>query len=131
MALEQYIHGYIAKEVRFEGSDYIIKEGSLGHWAYVVLEGQVKMKKTTPMGLVTIDTLGEGDVFGEISLWDPGKGTRAESIVADGPVRLGILDNDLLLKDYETLSPRLKSLLGFLMERLLATTKKAVTLAQL
>ena len=74
MALEQYIYGYIAREVRFEGGDYVIKEGSSGHWAYVVLEGQVKMKKTTPMGLVTIDTLKEGDVFGEISHGTPARG---------------------------------------------------------
>jgi CRP-like cAMP-binding protein len=129
MSIEQFLYAYIAKEERYRENDYIIKEGSRGDWVYLVLEGSVKVKKMTEKGLITIDILKEGDIFGEMILWKFGLGTRTASVIADGPVKVGVLDTASLLKDYEKVSPRLKDLMRSLINRLNETTNNAVALA--
>ena len=129
MSFEQYIYAYVAKEEQFQDNEYIIQEGSKGDWAFVILKGRVKVKKMTAKGIVTIDNLKDGDIFGEMIFWASGKGTRTASVVADGPVTLGILDTVRLLKEYESLSPSLKSIMRSLIIRLSGATKKAAVLA--
>jgi CRP-like cAMP-binding protein len=129
MAIEQSIYSYIAKEENYQDNDYIIKEGTPGNWVYLILEGQVKVKKITSKGLITIDQLKEGDIFGEMALWRAEQGTRTASVMADGPVKVGVLDTEFLLKDYEKLSPKLKDLMKSLIKRLYETTQQAVNVA--
>jgi CRP-like cAMP-binding protein len=129
MSVPAIIFEYVAKEEIYEDNEYIIREGSLGEWVYVVLEGRVKVRKISSKGLVTLDTLKEGDIFGEMVLWQIGKGTRSASVIADGTVTVGVLDTQRLHREYEQLSPRLKSLMKSLIIRLRETTKKAVIMA--
>ena len=129
MTLEKYLFAYVAKEEDYKNNDPIIKEGTGGDWVYIIIEGQVKVKKMTSKGLITIDTLKKGDIFGEMVLLQSGKETRTASIIADGPVKVGVLDTEFLLREYERLSPRLKDLIKSLIKRLNETTQKAVTLA--
>lgn len=129
MKIDHNILGYLAKEENFNDGEFIVREGSGGHWVYVIIEGKARVKKNTPKGSVTIDALKEGDIFGEMVLWQSGQGARTASVIADGPVRVGVLDSEQLLRDYETISPRLKSLLRSLIMRLNHTTKKAVVMA--
>lgn len=129
MDLDKFLYSYIAKEERYEDQTHIINEGRKGDWLYVILEGQVKVKKMTSKGLLTIDTLKKGEIFGEVSLWLAGKNVRTASIIADGIVQVGILDTDRLLRDYESISPRLKSLMKSLVLRFADTTKKAAILS--
>ena len=42
-------------------------------------------------------------------------------VAADGPVRVGLLDMQRLVMDYETVPPMIKSLIGLLTKRLRAT----------
>ena len=51
------LNSYIAEEMSYSNGDVIIEEGSQGSWIYVILEGSAKVKKRTPRGIVTIDTL--------------------------------------------------------------------------
>jgi CRP-like cAMP-binding protein len=129
MTIEEFVYAYIAKEENYQDNEPIIKEGTSGGWVYIILEGHVKVKKLISRGSVTIDTLKEGDIFGEMILWHSGQGTRTASVIADGPVKVGILETEFLLKDYEKLSPRLKDLMKSLIKRLGETTQKAVILA--
>jgi len=129
MALESFIYGYIVKEELFPDQARIIEEGKYGDWVYVVMEGRVKTKKRTSKGMLTINTLGEGSVIGEIPFLKKTDRLRTASIVADGQVKLGVLDKDRLEKEYEALSPQLKSLCRTMVLRLEETTKKASILA--
>jgi hypothetical protein len=54
---------------------------------------------------------------------------RTAFVISEGVVRLGILDKERLGKEYELLSPKLKSLIKTLALRLKETTKKASLLA--
>lgn len=129
MALESFIYGYIVKEEVFRNQATIIEEGKYGDWVYIVMEGRVKTKKRTSKGMLTINTLGEGSVVGEIPFLKKTDRLRTASVVADGQVKLGVIDKDRLEKEYEALSPQLKSLVRTMVLRLEETTKKASLLA--
>lgn len=129
MAIDSIIYGYIVREEISKPNSTIIEEGKKGDWLYVVLEGKVKIKKRTKKGLVTIDTLGEGAIIGEMVLLKKTEGLRTASVIADGVVKLGVLDKERLEKEYELLSPQLKSLIRTLVSRLEDTTRKASLLA--
>jgi CRP-like cAMP-binding protein len=129
MSIDEFIFAFVAKEESYNDNDYIIKEGASGDWVYMIIEGKVKVKKMTSKGLLTIDTLKEGEIFGEMILWQAGRGARTASVIADGAVKAGVLDTEALLREYEKLSPRLKDLMRSLIKRLNETTRKAVTLA--
>jgi len=129
MAIDSIIYGYIVKEEIVQPNVTIIEEGTKGDWMYVVLKGKVKVKKRTPLGLVTIDTLGEGAIVGEIPFLLKTHQLRTASVISEGVVKLGILDKERLEKEYELLSPQLNSLIKTLVLKLKETTKKASLLA--
>ena len=69
--------------------------------------------------IVTIDSLKKGAIFGEMGLFGKAKAERSASVIAaDGAVKVGVLDFQQLLKDYESLSPALRSLITALIRRL-------------
>ena len=126
MNIDRLVYGYMAKEESYPDGANIIKEGGTGNWVYIILKGQAKVKKNTSRGVITIDTLKQGEIFGEMLFLQSGKGTRSASIIAEGPVQLGVLDSQQLLDDYESVSPQLKSLINSLILKLEETTNKAV-----
>ena len=79
--------------------------------------------------MITIDTLKEGAIVGEMVMLKSSEGLRTASVVADGRVKLGILDKERLQREYESLSPQLRSLIKTLALRLQETTRKASLLA--
>ena len=117
MPFDPILYTYVAKEEDFPDRSVIIEEDTAGNWIYVVLEGKVKITQKTPQGAVVINTLREGDIFGEMSFFGRGEISRTASVITDGPARLGLLDSDKLDKDYESLSPQLKELITTLMVR--------------
>jgi len=115
----QLLWAYVAREENHPEDATIIKEGSWGDWAYIILEGRAKVTKKTSEGTLTLGTLEEGAVFGEVGFFEVNGGNRSASVIAsDGPVRVGVLDSNMLRKDYEALSPELRELLKALVIRL-------------
>ena len=129
MPIDSSISEYILREEIFEPDSIILREGKRGDWIFILLEGRLKIKKRTGKGMITVDTLREGAVVGEMVMLRNSEGLRTASVVADGRVRLGILDRDHLLREYESLSPQLRSLIKTLALRLEETTRKASLLA--
>jgi len=127
MTLESFIYAYIIREEVFADQAMIFEEGKHGDWVYIVMEGRVKIKTRTPKGMLTINTLGEGAVLGEVPFLK--RTRRTASVVADGQVKLGLLDKDRLEKEYEALSPEMKSIITTTVLRLEEATKKASALA--
>ena len=125
MTVNSQVLGYIVSEERFSDKAVIITEGSIGEWVYVILEGRVKIKKQTSRGLLTVDTLSEGNFVGEMAMLKQSNSTRTASAVADGPVVLGILDSVRLLQEWEAQPAKIKKLISNLIQNLEETTKKA------
>jgi len=125
MTANSQVLDYIASEESFLDKSVIIKEGGMGDWIYVILEGRVKIKKQTSRGLLTIDTLSKGDFVGEMAMLKQDNKTRIASAVADGPVVLGLLDSVRLTKEWEAQPTRIKKLISNLIQNLEEATKKA------
>ena len=123
------LHSYIVEETAYSDGDVIIEEGSKGSWVYVILEGSAKVKKRTPRGMITIDILREGEVFGEMVFLEGGKSPRSASIIAaEGQVKVGLFDTQKLIDDYEAVPSELKTLIGSLMLKLRNTTSKVCSI---
>jgi CRP-like cAMP-binding protein len=118
----------ILEEEEYKDGDVILREGTSTDWIYIVLEGRVRIQKSTPKGVVSITTLGEEHVVGEMAFLEKGKVPRAASAVALGSVRLGVLDHDKLTKEYDSLSPLFRKLILTLVRRLRYVTYAAVRL---
>ena len=129
MTVDQLVYGYLANEESYADKSVIIEEGSTGNWVYVILEGKVNVKKKAADGLIIIDTLKAGDIFGEMAMFGQKGGIRTASVVALGPVRVGVLDTERLVRDYESISPQLRDLMKSLIKRLKDTNNKVIALA--
>jgi CRP/FNR family transcriptional regulator, cyclic AMP receptor protein len=125
MAVDMSLMEHLASEFTCQDKSVIIEEGSRGDWLYVLLEGYAKVKKRTPKGMVIIDTLKPGDIFGEIAFLEGETASRSATVVAaEGPVRVGILDKESLARQYNEMSPRLRALTRSLATKLRETTSK-------
>ncbi len=129
MTINKVLHSYVASEETYSDRETIIQEGSRNDWVYVILEGRVKIQRKTPRGLVTLGTLRQGAIMGEMAFLTPGQEGRSVSAVAtDGPVRVGLLDSQRLSNEYEAVSPRLKDLMNLLIKKLKAANDKVCEL---
>ncbi len=129
MAINSLLYGYMVDELDYPDKKVIIEEGSIGDWVYVVLEGRVKVKKKTSKGFVMLSILEQGAIFGEIPLFLKRDKLRTATIQADGPVKVGILDTARLDREFELVSPQLKSLIKTLARRFSETVDNIGRLA--
>lgn len=129
MEIESLLYAYLASEERYAPGEVIIQEGTMGDWIYLLMEGNAKVTKKTGTGAVLIENLKKGAVFGEMALLENLRDSRSASVVAgDVPVRVGILDGEKMVRDYESLSPELKLLFKALAGRLRKANSKVAAL---
>jgi len=128
MPLHPTVHAYIATEEFYPNESVIIEEGTVGDWVYVILEGSAKVRKKTPRGMVTIDILKEGDMFGEMGFLEGGKRLRNASVIASGDVWVGVLDSEKLTRDFNEIPSILRALIRSLVLKLRESTTKVCSL---
>jgi CRP-like cAMP-binding protein len=114
----QRFKDYITEEVGFPDKALIIEEGCKFHSVYVILEGQVKVVKKTQKASIVLETLKEGATIGEMCLLLQDTGASKASVLADGAVRLGALDTDKILAEYQGLAEDSRELLNGIMTSL-------------
>jgi CRP-like cAMP-binding protein len=62
----------------------LFREGEEGDRLYVVLDGKLKLGKSSPDGRENLqEILGPGEMFGELSLFDPGPRTATATAITD------------------------------------------------
>jgi CRP-like cAMP-binding protein len=119
MSINGALYGYVTSEETYTDKSVIFQEGKKGTWIYVVLEGHVKLIKKSAKGNIVLDILKEGDIFGEIGFLVGGQDFRSLSAMAsDNIVRVGILDTDRLISDYEAVQPQIRIIMRSLMKKL-------------
>jgi CRP/FNR family transcriptional regulator, cyclic AMP receptor protein len=80
-------------DVGLARGDRLFDEGDAGDRLYVVLDGKIKLTRTAGDGRENlISLIGPGEMFGELSLFDPRPRTMGASAVTD--VRLAALAHD-------------------------------------
>ena len=82
-------------EVRLARGDRLFDEGDAGDRLYVILEGKIKLTRAAADGRENLlSVLGPGEMFGELSLFDPRP--RTASAVAVTDARLAALAHEYL-----------------------------------
>jgi CRP/FNR family transcriptional regulator, cyclic AMP receptor protein len=72
------------QEVRLPRGQSLFAEGDPGDRVYVITTGKIKLGRTAPDGRENLlAILGTGEMFGELSLFDPGPRTAGASAVTD------------------------------------------------
>jgi CRP/FNR family transcriptional regulator len=80
-------------DVDLARGDRLFDEGDVGDRLYVVLDGKIKLTRTSVDGRENlISVVGPGEMFGELSLFDPRPRTMSASAVTD--VRLAALAHE-------------------------------------
>lgn len=75
--------------------EVVFAEGEPGNCLFVILDGKVKLGQTSSDGREQVmAVLGPGEMFGELSLFDPGQRTSTATAVTD-TVLLGLGQGDL------------------------------------
>jgi CRP-like cAMP-binding protein len=110
------------QEVRISRGHTLFDEGDPGDRLYVVTDGKIKLGRTSPDGRENLlAVLGEGEMFGELSLFDPGPRTATATAVTDAT--LAALSHDDL-QPWLTGRPEVAAqLLGALARRLRRTNE--------
>jgi len=82
-------------EVRLTRGEVLFHEGQSGDRLYVVTDGKIKLGRTSGDGRENLlSVLGPGEMFGELSLFDPGPRTATATAVTDAKV-LGVGHSDI------------------------------------
>ena len=82
-------------EVKLSRGEHLFLEGQDGDRLYVVLDGKIKLTRAAADGRENLlSVLGPGEMFGELSLFDPRPRTSSASAVTD--VMLAALGHDAL-----------------------------------
>ncbi|HWJ83872.1 MAG TPA: cyclic nucleotide-binding domain-containing protein, partial [Cellulomonas sp.] len=75
------------KPIELTRGDVLFHEGEPGDRLYVVREGKIKLGRRSSDGRENLlAVLGPGEMFGELSLFDPGPRTATATVVADAVV---------------------------------------------
>lgn len=100
----------------------IFAEGDPGDTVHLVLDGRVKISRAAPDGRENVlAVLGPGDMFGELSLFDPGPRTATATAVVD--TGLASLSHDDLAYWLQRRPEAAQLLLGVLARRLRRTNE--------
>ena len=76
---------------RLRRGEVLFHEGDTGDKLYIVLDGKVKLGRTSSDGRENLlAILGPGQMFGELSLFDPGPRSATVTAVTDVDVRLAL-----------------------------------------
>ncbi len=103
----------------YRDGDIIVRQGEAGECLFVVQEGQVQVVQTLEGTEVPLGSLGAGEVFGEMALFE--RELRSATVRALGPVRVLTVDKrtflqrvhedpSLAFRILETMSRRIRAL---------------------
>lgn len=108
--------------VHINKGDTLFKEGDAGDRLFVIVTGKLKLGTTSSDGRENLlSILGPGEMFGELSLFDPGPRTATATAVTDA--HLLALSHDQVI-DWVTKNPPVSlQLLGRLAQRLRRTNE--------
>jgi len=106
---------YTASEEEYQDGQIIIKEGASGDWVYVIMSGKVEISRTIGDRKFVIETLGAGEVFGELGFFAGIPRTATARSIGDTTV--GVIDREFLDREFNKLSSGFRTILGAVVER--------------
>jgi len=107
---------------RYAKGDVIVSEGIISNSAFIIVEGKVQVTKKVDNKTVIINTMAEGEVFGEMGLISDM--VRSANVTAMDDVTIGIIDKETFHSLIDGLPKDVKSIMKALVERLRFTTNQ-------
>jgi uncharacterized protein (TIGR02266 family) len=98
-----------SSEETYQDGQTIFEGGASGNWIYIILSGSVEISRIGEGKKFILETLKEGEVFGELSFL--GNIKRTATARAIGETTVGIIDRDSLDEEYNKLSSDFRSIL--------------------
>ena len=105
---------------RYAKGDVIVSEGIVSNNAYIIIEGKVNVTKKVDKKSILINTLGKGEVFGEMGLIS--QTTRSASVVAAEDVTIGVIEREQFEKIVSQLPGDIQAIVKALVDRLRYTS---------
>jgi len=100
--------------------DTIVTEGIMSNNAYVIIKGNVRITQKVDKKIVTIGTLKEGEVFGEMGLI--AETVRSANVSAVGDVTVGVISKEQFTNAMNELPDGMRPIILALVGRLRNTT---------
>ena len=97
---------------RYSKGDVIVSEGVASNTAYIIFEGKVNITKKVNKKSILINSLGKGEVFGEMGLIS--RSIRSASVVAVDDVTIGVIERE----QFEALVSKLPDDVGAIVKAL-------------
>lgn len=110
----------ITSQEIYRDGDVIYDEGSYGDWLYVIAKGQVEISKKVNNDKVVIETLTDGDIFGELAFL--ANIPRTATATSIGDTTVGLVDRAFLDEEYNKISQYFRFIIKSLVLRLQKTT---------
>jgi eukaryotic-like serine/threonine-protein kinase len=99
----------------FAVGEAIVREGEQGNAAYIIVAGRCDIQKEMPNGTETLQTIGPGAVFGEMTILT--EGPRTATVIATEPTTVLVVTSAILEQEMEALKPWMATLLKSLATR--------------
>ena len=112
----------------FRKGDLIFKEGDYGISMYKIIEGKIRIFKESGDREVSLATLGQGEIIGELTFLSGPNVPRSASAKAMEDSRLEVWHFSRLRKEYDEMPPILKVMASQTLERLIRTNNILVNL---
>ncbi|MCF8024466.1 MAG: cyclic nucleotide-binding domain-containing protein [Desulfobacteraceae bacterium] len=102
---------YVVDEETFEDGREIVAQNRFGNWFWVILEGVAEVVRVMPEGRAPILRLSEGAYIGSIVSFLREGNVRSASVYAVGRVQLGVIESELIAREYSNLSELFQNIL--------------------
>lgn len=112
----------MARTLNYHNGEKIIEAGKVEQRMFIILEGSVDILLSDGKSVITVATLGKGDFFGEISLFN--QSPRSATVVAHGDVHLAYIDSREQLKSFLMVNPAFAAKMVHILAARLAETDK-------
>lgn len=113
-----------ARQMEYDDGTLLVREGDPGHILYVIVNGQVEVTKQIDGVRVVLDTLGRGQMFGEIALLMDRP--RQANIVARGAVKVVEIDETLFEQHIKPHPETFAELHAHVIDKLLSQENKLI-----
>ncbi len=117
---------FIVDDVTIPNKHHLFKEGAAARSLFIIRDGEIEIVKESGSSAVVLNTLGEGDIFGEMAVIR--ETTRFSSAIARGHTSLWTISRDKLdtlrRKDPALWGSLMYNIAGILADRLAAVSSK-------
>ncbi|MFC1886860.1 cyclic nucleotide-binding domain-containing protein [Thermodesulfobacteriota bacterium] len=114
--------------MQYKKDDLIVKEGNYGITIYEIVSGRVKVFMEDRNTEVTLATLGQKEIFGEMAFLSQGNARRAASVRALEDTTVTVWHPKHLVKEFGQMPPILKLMVEQTLKRLVRVNRQIADL---